>query len=1271
MRSVRRRLATRVPVFVLALLALALIIGTGRAGATDPVCQTSGPVDGSYAVTVCVSDPADGATVTGARPVTATVSVTGTSPGVQRMVFYLAGNYLLTDFQAPYTFSLHSERFVDGSKTLEVEALMRDGFTSQRASVSLTFQNGVTSPPPQQTGFSPTSGTAPGPGEPFIVAATGDGAGGEQNGGNVTSLIASWNPNLFLYLGDVYEKGSQVEFDNWYDPNGSFGNLRAITNPTIGNHEYENGQASGYFDYWKSPPHYYSFDAAGWHVISLDSTSEFGQTDPGSPQYEWLEDDLAASTAACKVAYFHHPLYNVGPEGSTPRMSSIWSLLASHGVSLVLAAHDHDYQRWVRLDGDGNPSQSGIVQFVAGGGGHGIQHFVRTDSRLATGFDTAPAAFGALRLELNSQGAAFQYVNTAGTALDSGSVQCNGTPGDTTAPSAAGNLTASAQDAHDVVLNWSKASDNVGVTGFDIYRDGSLLATVGPVTSYKDLTVASEITYSYQVRARDAAGNVSGLSNTATVTIPPGETGVFVDGFETGNLSKWTSVTGLTVQQQQVFSGSWAARGTSTGAATWAYKTLPSTQTSLYYRIRFKVVSLGSTVNLMKFRTGSGTSLLGYYLTSSGKLSYRNDVAGVSTSSTTTVSTGSWHTLQAHAFLNGNASQTETWLDDVKISALSKTESLGTTPIGRVQLGENSTGRAYDIAYDTVLVDTSFIETDTSPPSTPGGVTVTPGSPTEISVSWDASTDNVGVTGYTVYRDGIFLAGVPASTRSYTDTGLDPSSTHAYTVDAFDGAANHSPASDPVSASTPPDTTNPSVPSGLAVTGLSASEVDLSWDASTDDVGVAGYTIYRDGSPLGTVEGGVTSFIDATVVDSTTYSYTVDAFDAAENHSARSDPATATTPGPTDATPPSTPTGLIATAISSTRIDLSWDAATDDVGVTGYTVYRDGSPLTTVEGGVTSFIDATVADSTTYRYTVDAFDAAGNHSAQSDPATATTPADTSAPTKPSGLTATAVGPHTIDLSWSASNDDVGVTGYTVYRDGSQIAIVGGSTLGYSDTTASPSTTYSYTVDAFDAAGNHSARSDPASATTPAGLFADGFETGNLSNWTSVTGLTVQQQHVFSGSWAARGTSTGAATWAYKTLSSTQTSLYYRIRFKVVSLGSTVNVMKFRTGTGSSLLGVYLSSTGKLAYRNDVAGVSTSSTTTVSTGTWHSLQVHVVINGANGQTETWLDGVKINALSKTESLGTTPIGRIQLGENSTGRSYDVAFDTVAADTNLIS
>src|SRR5207237_6876231 len=120
--------------------------------------------------------------------------------------------------------------------------------------------------------------------------------------------------------------------------------------------------------------------------------------------------------------------------------------------------------------------------------------------------------------------------------------------------------------------------------------------------------------------------------------------------------------------------------------------------------------------------------------------------------------------------------------------------------------------------------------------------------------------------------------------------------------------------------------------------------------------------------------------------------------------------------------------------------------------------------------------------------TVDAFDAAGNHSPLSAAASVTTPAspDAQPPSTPAGLVATAAGSTQVNLSWSASTDNVGVTGYSVYRGGAQIATVGGSTLAYSDTTAAPSTTYSYTVDAFDAAGNHSAQSASASATTPAG-----------------------------------------------------------------------------------------------------------------------------------------------------------------------------------------
>jgi hypothetical protein len=126
--------------------------------------------------------------------------------------------------------------------------------------------------------------------------------------------------------------------------------------------------------------------------------------------------------------------------------------------------------------------------------------------------------------------------------------------------------------------------------------------------------VAAEISYQYQIRARDAAGNVSAPGNLVTVTTPPGQTGLFVDDFETGNLSKWTSVSGLAVQQQDVFSGNWGARAASTGAAAWAYKTLSPGQNDLYYRVRFKVLNQNSTVNLLKFRTGSGGSLLGVYV---------------------------------------------------------------------------------------------------------------------------------------------------------------------------------------------------------------------------------------------------------------------------------------------------------------------------------------------------------------------------------------------------------------------------------------------------------------------------------------------------------------------------------------------------------------------------------------------------------------------------------------------------------------------------------
>jgi chitodextrinase len=148
--------------------------------------------------------------------------------------------------------------------------------------------------------------------------------------------------------------------------------------------------------------------------------------------------------------------------------------------------------------------------------------------------------------------------------------------------------------------------------------------------------------------------------------------------------------------------------------------------------------------------------------------------------------------------------------------------------------------------------------------------------------------------------------------------------------------------------------------------------------------------VYRNGVFL--ASSVTTSYSDTTAQAATTYSYTVYAYDAAGNVSAASNTATATTPSQGDTQPPSTPGGLTATAASPSQVNLAWSAATDDVGVAGYTIYRNGAAIATTSGpNATTYTDVSVAPSTTYTYTVDAFDAAGNRSPQSAGASVTTP----------------------------------------------------------------------------------------------------------------------------------------------------------------------------------------------------------------------------------------------------------------------------------------
>ena len=198
-------------------------------------------------------------------------------------------------------------------------------------------------------------------------------------------------------------------------------------------------------------------------------------------------------------------------------------------------------------------------------------------------------------------------------------------------------------------------------------------------------------------------------------------------------------------------------------------------------------------------------------------------------------------------------------------------------------------------------------------------------------------------------------------------------------------------------------------------------------------------------------------------------------------------------PPPTpDVTPPSIPANLFAVAQSSSQINLSWTASIDNVGVTGYRVYRGGTQI--ASPSTTSYSDTGLSPSTTYSYTIAAVDAAGNVSVQSSSVVATTQSppspDTQAPTSPTNLSATAISSSQINLSWTQSTDNVGVAGYQVERcQGSgcatftQIASPAGTS--YSDAGLSTNSSYSYRVRAVDAAGNPSGYSTVASATTQA------------------------------------------------------------------------------------------------------------------------------------------------------------------------------------------
>lgn len=323
---------------------------------------------------------------------------------------------------------------------------------------------------------------------------------------------------------------------------------------------------------------------------------------------------------------------------------------------------------------------------------------------------------------------------------------------------------------------------------------------------------------------------------------------------------------------------------------------------------------------------------------------------------------------------------------------------------------------------------------DDEPPTVPGNLKVTDVTSRSVSLEWDASTDNVGVAGYTVsYGSNT----VDVTGTSTTISGLSPDTTYTFTVKARDLAGNESDESDPVTVTTEEssDPIPPTPPTDLQVTGKTTTSISLSWTASTDNVGVIGYTISYGSKSLDVTE---TTATITGLTPGTTYTFSVVAKDAEGNESEAATIEATTNEGDTCTEPAWSPSTVY---IGGERVSYNGKIYEAKWWTQGDRPDQSG------EWGAWKFIENCEGE--------------GDDGNGGD-------GDTEPPTAPTDLQVTDTTSTSVSLSWTASTDNVGVTGYTVTYGSNRVDVTETSVT-ISD--LSPNTTYTFTVAAMDAAGN--------------------------------------------------------------------------------------------------------------------------------------------------------------------------------------------------------
>jgi hypothetical protein len=277
------------------------------------------------------------------------------------------------------------------------------------------------------------------PQDTFVLAGAGDIAGcADLSGAEATAELLDKIPGTVFAAGDLaYQRGTYEEFQKCYDP--TWGRFKGRTRPAPGNHEYNGSSVNGYFRYWGKQAGepgrgYYSYELGTWHIVVLNTNceiKELGGCGPGSPEETWLREDLAAHPNACVLAYGHHALFSSGlltQHAEHPELRAFWQDLYDAHADLVLAGHEHSYERFAPQNPEGNPDPDhGIREIVVGTGGrsHTPLGFAKPNSEVRD-----DRTYGVLKLTLSLGKYRWEFIPIAGSKFhDSGTGSCHNQPG--------------------------------------------------------------------------------------------------------------------------------------------------------------------------------------------------------------------------------------------------------------------------------------------------------------------------------------------------------------------------------------------------------------------------------------------------------------------------------------------------------------------------------------------------------------------------------------------------------------------------------------------------------------------------------------------------------------------------------------------------------------------------------------------------------------------------------------------------------------------------